>query len=61
MTTGLALFPALATTMFIASALSDRLSRRTGDRPLVVSGLLLAFQGDSRIRCWRRALARPTR
>ncbi|MEU4930495.1 MFS transporter [Streptomyces yokosukanensis] len=42
--TGAALFPAVATTMF-ASVLSGRLSRRTGDRPLVVSGMLLAALG----------------
>jgi DHA2 family methylenomycin A resistance protein-like MFS transporter len=42
--TGLALFPAVAMTMF-ASVLSARLTRRTGDRPLVVSGMLLAALG----------------
>ncbi|MEV6317855.1 MFS transporter [Streptomyces sp. NPDC051776] len=42
--TGAALFPAVAMTMF-ASVLSGRLSRRTGDRPLVVSGMLLAALG----------------
>lgn len=42
--TGLALFPALAMTMF-ASVLSGRLSGRTGDRRLVVSGMLLAALG----------------
>ncbi|MFC5216556.1 MFS transporter [Streptomyces coerulescens] len=42
--TGLALFPAVAMTMF-ASVLSGRLTRRTGDRPLVVSGMLLAGLG----------------
>ncbi|MFH8370556.1 MFS transporter [Streptomyces sp. NPDC018031] len=42
--TGLALFPAVAMTMF-ASVLSARLARRTGDRPLVVSGMLLAALG----------------
>ncbi|MDX3225119.1 MFS transporter [Streptomyces sp. ME19-01-6] len=42
--TGLALFPAVAMTMF-ASALSGRLTRRTGDRPLVISGMLLAGLG----------------
>lgn len=41
---GAALFPAVAMTMF-ASVLSGRLSRRTGDRPLVVSGMLLAGLG----------------
>ncbi|MFB8757413.1 MFS transporter [Streptomyces nigra] len=42
--TGLALFPAVATTMF-ASVLSGRLARRTGDRPLVVTGMLVAALG----------------
>ncbi|MFE0625991.1 MFS transporter [Streptomyces sp. NPDC058864] len=42
--TGLALLPAVATTMF-ASVLSGRLARRTGDRPLVVSGMLLGALG----------------
>ncbi|MFG3219624.1 MFS transporter [Streptomyces sp. NPDC048185] len=42
--TGLALLPAVAMTIF-ASALSGRLTRRTGDRPLVVSGMLLAALG----------------
>ncbi|WP_432589536.1 MFS transporter [Streptomyces sp. HD1123-B1] len=42
--TGVALFPAVAMTMF-ASVLSGRLTRRTGDRPLVVSGMLLAALG----------------
>ncbi|WP_030746150.1 MFS transporter [Streptomyces sp. NRRL S-31] len=42
--TGLALFPAVAVTMF-ASVLSGRLSRRTGHRPLVVSGMLLGALG----------------
>nr|WP_307623994.1 MFS transporter [Streptomyces sp. V3I7] len=42
--TGLALFPAVAVTMF-ASVLSGRLSRRTGDRPLVVTGMLLGAAG----------------
>lgn len=42
--TGAALFPAVAMTMF-ASVLSGRLSRRTGDRPLVISGMLLAALG----------------
>ncbi|MFD5424362.1 MFS transporter [Streptomyces sp. NPDC127084] len=41
---GAALFPAVAMTMF-ASVLSGRLSRRTGHRPLVVSGMLLAALG----------------
>ncbi|MEU9120961.1 MFS transporter [Streptomyces sp. NPDC048506] len=42
--TGAALFPAVAMTMF-ASVLSGRLTRTTGDRPLVVSGMLLAALG----------------
>ncbi|MFG2480687.1 MFS transporter [Streptomyces fagopyri] len=42
--TGLALFPAVAMTMF-ASVLSGRLARRTGHRPLVLSGMLLAAAG----------------
>ncbi|WP_432177141.1 MFS transporter [Streptomyces sp. Tue6028] len=42
--TGLALFPAVAMTMF-ASVLSGHLSRRTGDRPLVITGMLLGALG----------------
>ncbi|MEU6081409.1 MFS transporter [Streptomyces sp. NPDC047108] len=42
--TGLALFPAVAMTMF-ASVLSGRLSGRTGHRPLVAGGMLLAGLG----------------
>jgi len=42
--TGLALFPAVAMTMF-ASVLSGRLARRTGNRPLVVTGMLLGAIG----------------
>ncbi|MGW2408013.1 MFS transporter [Streptomyces sp. NPDC001739] len=42
--TGLALFPAVAMTMF-ASVLSGRLARRTGHRPLVVTGMLLGSAG----------------
>ncbi|MFJ9413667.1 MFS transporter [Streptomyces sp. NPDC101227] len=42
--TGVALFPAVAMTMF-ASVLSGRLARTTGDRPLVVAGMLLAAAG----------------
>ncbi|MER8186890.1 MFS transporter [Kitasatospora sp. NPDC094015] len=42
--TGLALFPAVAMTMF-ASALAGRLARRTGHRPLVVTGMLVASAG----------------
>ncbi|MFH8798269.1 MFS transporter [Streptomyces sp. NPDC017936] len=53
--TGLALFPAVAMTMF-ASVLSGRLSRRTGDRPLVVSGMLLAALG---LAGWAAAGADP--
>ncbi|MEU8930179.1 MFS transporter [Streptomyces sp. NPDC048409] len=53
--TGLALFPAVAMTMF-ASVLSGRLARRTGDRPLVVSGMLLAALG---LAGWAAAGADP--
>ncbi len=53
--TGLALFPAVAMTMF-ASVLSGRLARRTGDRPLVVSGMLLAALG---LAGWASAGADP--
>ncbi|MCT4355102.1 MFS transporter [Streptomyces sp. Je 1-79] len=53
--TGLALFPAVAMTMF-ASVLSGRLARRTGDRPLVVSGMLLAALG---LAGWAAAGAEP--
>ncbi|MFJ8001324.1 MFS transporter [Streptomyces sp. NPDC096310] len=42
--TGFALFPAVAMTMF-ASVLSGRLARRTGHRPLVVTGMLLGAAG----------------
>ncbi|MGW3916705.1 MFS transporter [Streptomyces sp. NPDC005070] len=42
--TGAALLPAVAMTMF-ASVLSARLARRTGDRPLVIVGMLLAAAG----------------
>ncbi|MEU9128444.1 MFS transporter [Kitasatospora sp. NPDC048540] len=42
--TGLALFPAVAVTMF-ASALSGRLAHRTGDRPLVITGMAVAAAG----------------
>ncbi|WP_405497662.1 MFS transporter [Streptomyces sp. NBC_00096] len=42
--TGLALFPAVAMSMF-ASALSGRLSRRTGHRPLVITGMLVGAAG----------------
>ncbi|MGW1961945.1 MFS transporter [Streptomyces sp. NPDC001935] len=42
--TGAALLPAVAMTMF-ASVLSARLARRTGDRPLVIAGMLLAAAG----------------
>ncbi|MFD7609339.1 MFS transporter [Streptomyces sp. NPDC059828] len=41
---GAALFPAVAMTMF-ASVLSGRLSRVTGHRPLVISGMILAALG----------------
>ncbi|MGW3987390.1 MFS transporter [Streptomyces sp. NPDC004830] len=53
--TGLALFPAVAMTMF-ASVLSGRLTRRTGDRPLVVAGMLLAGLG---LAGWAAAGAGP--
>nr|WP_279634661.1 MFS transporter [Streptomyces carpinensis] len=53
--TGVALFPAVAMTMF-ASVLSGRLTRRTGDRPLVVSGMLLAALG---LAGWAAAGADP--
>ncbi|MEU6775213.1 MFS transporter [Streptomyces sp. NPDC046759] len=52
---GLALFPAVAVTMF-ASVLSGRLSRRTGDRSLVVAGMLLAALG---LAGWAAAGADP--
>ncbi|MFI8106577.1 MFS transporter [Streptomyces sp. NPDC086023] len=42
--TGLALFPAVAMSMF-ASALSGRLARRTGHRPLVITGMLVGAAG----------------
>ena len=42
--TGIALFPAVAMTMF-ASVLSGRLARRTGHRPLVLTGMLLGAAG----------------
>ncbi|MFK0265172.1 MFS transporter [Streptomyces angustmyceticus] len=42
--TGIALFPAVVMTMF-ASVLSGRLARRTGHRPLVVTGMLLGAAG----------------
>ncbi|MGW7440759.1 MFS transporter [Streptomyces sp. NPDC054849] len=53
--TGLALFPAVAMTMF-ASVLSGRLARRTGDRPPVVAGMLLAAAG---LAGWAAAGAAP--
>ncbi|WP_078875334.1 MFS transporter [Streptomyces sp. 769] len=42
--TGVALLPAVVMTTF-ASALSGRLARRTGHRPLVVAGMLVAAAG----------------
>ncbi len=42
--TGIALVPAVAVTMF-ASVLSGRLARHTGNRPLVVTGMLLGAAG----------------
>ncbi|WTJ30697.1 MFS transporter [Streptomyces luteogriseus] len=61
--TGLALFPAVAMTMF-ASVLSGRLSRRTGDRPLVISGNAPGRPGAGRLgrrgrRSGLRAAGRP--
>ncbi|MFD5796433.1 MFS transporter [Streptomyces diastatochromogenes] len=53
--TGLALLPAVAMTMF-ASVLSARLTRRTGDRPLVIVGMLLAAAG---LAGWTMAGADP--
>ncbi|MFE2582475.1 MFS transporter [Streptomyces sp. NPDC059378] len=53
--TGLALFPAVVMTTF-ASVLSARLARRTGDRPLVVSGMLLGALG---LAGWAAAGAEP--
>ncbi|MFD7084235.1 MFS transporter [Streptomyces sp. NPDC059918] len=53
--TGLALFPAVAMTMF-ASILSGKLARRTGDRPLVVAGMLLGAAG---LAGWAAAGADP--
>ncbi|MFF3653420.1 MFS transporter [Streptomyces sp. NPDC002181] len=53
--TGLALFPAVAMTMF-ASVLSGKLARRTGDRPLVVAGMLLGAAG---LAGWAAAGADP--
>nr|WP_241842771.1 MFS transporter [Streptomyces sp. TSRI0107] len=58
LSTGLALFPAVAMTMF-ASVLSGRLSRRTGDRPLVISGMLLASLGLAVWAAGGSALAYP--
>ncbi|KPI30905.1 drug resistance transporter, EmrB/QacA subfamily [Actinobacteria bacterium OV450] len=42
--TGFALFPAVAMSMF-ASALSGRLARRTGHRPLMITGMLIGAAG----------------
>ena len=53
--TGIALFPAVAMTMF-ASVLSGRLARRTGHRPLVVTGMLLGAAG---LAGWAAAGSRP--
>ncbi|MFF2362804.1 MFS transporter [Streptomyces sp. NPDC058122] len=52
---GAALLPAVAMTMF-ASVLSARLARRTGDRPLVIVGMLLAAAG---LAAWTAAGADP--
>ncbi|GFE12187.1 hypothetical protein Sgleb_02340 [Streptomyces glebosus] len=54
--TGLALFPAVAMTMF-ASVLSGRPARRTGHRPLVVTGMLLGAAG---LAGWAAAPIRTT-
>lgn len=53
--TGVALLPAVAMTVF-ASVLSARLTRRTGDRPLVTVGMLLAAVG---LAGWASAGADP--
>ncbi len=53
--TGLALFPAVAMSMF-ASALSGRLARRTGHRPLVITGMLTGAAG---LAGWAAAGADP--
>ncbi|KOV70314.1 multidrug MFS transporter [Streptomyces sp. MMG1121] len=53
--TGAALLPAVAMTMF-ASVVSARLTRRTGDRPLVITGMLLASAG---LAGWTAAGADP--
>jgi MFS transporter, DHA2 family, methylenomycin A resistance protein len=42
--TGIALFPAVAVTMF-ASIVSGKLARRTGHRPLVITGMLVGAAG----------------
>lgn len=54
--TGAALFPAVAMTMF-ASVLSARLARRTGHRPLVLSGMLCGAVG---LAVWACAGAQPS-
>ncbi|WP_328889967.1 MFS transporter [Streptomyces sp. NBC_00316] len=53
--TGVALFPAVAMTMF-ASVLSGRLARRTGHRPLVVTGM---FVGAAGLAGWAAAGRNP--
>ncbi|MFG2890978.1 MFS transporter [Streptomyces sp. NPDC048248] len=53
--TGIALFPAVAMTMF-ASVLSGRLARRTGHRPLVITGMTLGAAG---LAGWAAAGADP--
>ncbi|WP_209441195.1 MFS transporter [Streptomyces aureus] len=53
--TGVALLPAVAMTMF-ASVVSARLARRTGDRPLVMAGMLVASAG---LAGWAVAGAEP--
>lgn len=52
---GAALFPAVAMTMF-ASVSSGRLARRTGHRPLVIAGMLVAALGPA---CWAAAGPEP--
>ncbi|MFB7632356.1 MFS transporter [Streptomyces sp. NPDC056149] len=54
--TGVALLPAVSMTMF-ASALSGRLARHTGHRPLVVCGMLVAGAG---LAGWAAAGPDPT-
>jgi DHA2 family methylenomycin A resistance protein-like MFS transporter len=53
--TGIALLPAVAVTMF-ASVLSGRLARHTGNRPLVITGMLLGAAG---LAAWAAAGPNP--